>query len=445
MYHEKDNIELKRELTDNIKKAIIAFLNTMDGTIYVGVEDDGTIYKPFQEEDKDKIDTEVGNWLQDTIEPLPGYLVKHYFNDDGILVIEVNEGKNKPYYLKEKGLGKGVYKRLGRSTRKANAEEIKRMIMYSKDYSYEEDISNEQNLSFEALTKVFKQNDLELEERNMILLGLKNVQGKFTNLGFILSDQSDVTVKIAEYDKNINFKLKKQFTGSLIDLFYNVKEQADRLNDISAKIDVKTFKRKEITSYPGASLREMILNAFIHADYFMRSNIIIKFFEDKCEIKSPGGLFNASMEEIMKGLQTHRNQKLIKIFDKLKLIENYGTGIPRTLKAYENEERKPKFDATDNSFCVTLPNLNYFEDEQINGQINDKINELDLEILKTIYTNPGIKVLGIQKSLTDEGIQASENQIRNSIQRKIKAYIEYRHRGNKTIGGYYIKDKIVNE
>lgn len=33
MYQEKDDIELKRELTDVIKKEIVAFLNTMNGCI----------------------------------------------------------------------------------------------------------------------------------------------------------------------------------------------------------------------------------------------------------------------------------------------------------------------------------------------------------------------------------------------------------------------------
>ncbi|MCI8851545.1 MAG: hypothetical protein HFE82_08455 [Erysipelotrichaceae bacterium] len=171
----------------------------------------------------------------------------------------------------------------------------------------------------------------------MVSLGIKNTQNVFTNLGFILSDQSDVTVKIAEYDNDRNFKLKKQFTGSLIDLFHNVKEQADRFNDVSAKIDFRSFKRKEIVSYPGASLREMILNAFVHADFFIRSNIKIEFFADKCIITSPGGIFNASMDEIMKGTQTYRNHKSVNIFDKLGLIENFGTGIPRTLDAYKKD------------------------------------------------------------------------------------------------------------
>ena len=33
MYQEKDNIELRRELTDAVKQEIVAFLNTMNGII----------------------------------------------------------------------------------------------------------------------------------------------------------------------------------------------------------------------------------------------------------------------------------------------------------------------------------------------------------------------------------------------------------------------------
>lgn len=135
----------------------------MNGTILIGVEDDGGVYWPFREEDRDYIDTKVANWLQDSIYPLPTHLVKHYFNENGILVIEVNEGYDKPYYLREKGpKPAGVYKRVGRSIRKVNEDEILRMIMSSKNYIYENDISEEQNLSFDCLKKAFNQNGMLL-------------------------------------------------------------------------------------------------------------------------------------------------------------------------------------------------------------------------------------------------------------------------------------------
>ena len=63
-------------------------------------------------------------------------------------------------------------------------------------------------------------------------------------------------------------------------------------------------------------LREMVLNAFVHADYFIWSNIKIEFFEVRCKITSPGGIFNASMDEIMKGTQAYRNHKLVSIYYK---------------------------------------------------------------------------------------------------------------------------------
>ncbi len=42
-YEENDKVELKREMVKDLDKEIIAFLNTEGGTIYIGVEDDGTV------------------------------------------------------------------------------------------------------------------------------------------------------------------------------------------------------------------------------------------------------------------------------------------------------------------------------------------------------------------------------------------------------------------
>lgn len=42
-YIEDERTELKRELIDEVKSEIIAFLNSDGGTIYVGVDDDGSI------------------------------------------------------------------------------------------------------------------------------------------------------------------------------------------------------------------------------------------------------------------------------------------------------------------------------------------------------------------------------------------------------------------
>lgn len=99
----------------------------------------------------------------------------------------------------------------------------------------------------------------------------------------VVSSQSDIVVKLAEYDSTMNFKIKKSFKGSLVKILSDVEEQTERLNDVKVIIDGNSFKRKETKSYPGASIREMVLNAFCHANYFIHSNIKIEFFPDKAK------------------------------------------------------------------------------------------------------------------------------------------------------------------
>lgn len=100
-------------------------------------------------------------------------------------------------------------------------------------------------------------------------------------------------------------------------------------------------------SYSGASLREGILNAFCHADYFIRSNIKLEFFPNELKITNPGGIYKATLEDIMNGIQTYRNPGLVYILNKLGYIENFGSGIPRIVNAFLQSALKPEFRPTE--------------------------------------------------------------------------------------------------
>ena len=150
-------------------------------------------------------------------------------------------------------------------------------------------------------------------------------------------------------------------------------ENAANYNEVSAIIDNTSWKRIETISYPGASLRKAILNAFSHANYFIRSNIKIEFYEDKVKITNPGGIFQATLEQIFDGVQTYRNPGLVNILSKLQYIENFGTGIPRILHAYENSVRQPEFLPSESFFILKMPNMNF---DPINDPIKlfEKVN-----------------------------------------------------------------------
>ena len=155
-------------------------------------------------------------------------------------------------------------------------------------------------------------------------------------------------------------------------------------------------------------------------------------------------MFDATLDDVLMGVQTYRNPRLVNVFYKLGYIENFGTGIPRIRGAYASSEEKPVFESSENFFFVRLPSLNAKKkagDDEINDEINDEIKEdisdLGLAILRAVAKRPGIKAKDILEELSSaiEGITIDK--VRNEIQRNLKNHIELV--GSRKSGGYHIK------
>ena len=225
--------------------------------------------------------------------------------------------------------------------------------------SFEQSVSHEQGLHFKGLRLLMEIKGLEFSENMFSSLRLIDRNGKFNNLGLVLSDENPYIVKFAVYANNkMDFKVKKEFSGSWAVMLDQVLEYSNLYNDVSARVIGSNRSRTEIQSYPDPSLREAVVNAFGHLDFSFPSNIKIEFFPDKVEIASPGSLFRVSMNEVLNGRQSFRNPNLIFILNKLNFIENYATGLREILQAYSENPVQPSFQATDNFFVVELPNTN---------------------------------------------------------------------------------------
>ena len=175
---ENITIEYKREFKDEIINEIIAFLNTNGGIIYVGINDDKSVNKAFLNASKKEIELKLSNWIETIISPSVFGLVNYKFTETGVLIVNVLEGHKKPYYLKGKGPKPvGVYKRIGSTTRKASEEEIMIMLLDSRNYVYENEISENQKLTFKYLITGFKEKNISFTKRNQMSLGLIDQNG----------------------------------------------------------------------------------------------------------------------------------------------------------------------------------------------------------------------------------------------------------------------------
>lgn len=111
----------------------------------------------------------------------------------------------------------------------------------------------------------------------------------------------------------------------------------------------------------------------MHRDYSFSGSIIINVNDIEREFISIGGLLSGlSVEYIRSGISQPRNPKLAEIFQRLKLIESYGTGIRRIYKLYENNTIKPRIEVTPNAFKLILLNTNNIPQSEILTNFQEK-------------------------------------------------------------------------
>lgn len=361
IFTESEKLELKQEVTKDICKELIAFANTKGGVIYVGVDNKGHV---IGIEDTDRVISQLNHMARDTIKPDITMFINYNViavENKNIIAVTIQRGTARPYYLREKGLkSSGVYVRSGTSADPASDALIRKMIKETDGDCYETMRSLEQELTFSALNEQLSKRNVPLDEKKMQTLGLISPDGVYSNLAWILSDQSVHTVKAATFkgtDKDI-FQDRREFSGSLFRQMEEVYAYLDLRNNTSASFDglYRTDKR----DYPEEAIREALLNALVHRDYSYSADTLIGVYDDRMEFISIGGLTgDLNLEDIMLGLSVCRNSKLAGIFYRLELIEAYGTGIPKIMHAYAGAGLTPKIEVTANAFKITLPNRNH--------------------------------------------------------------------------------------
>lgn len=358
MISEGLNVEYKLEYIENIKKSVIAFANTDGGKLYIGIEDNGNIVGV---KDSDVTMLKLTNAIRDSIKPdvtLFTTCEVQIMNGKSIVVLTVQKGTACPYYLSSKGIRpEGVYVRQGASSVPATETTIIKMIKETDGENYEEIRSLNQNLSFQTMQKEFLEAKIKLEIAQFKTLHINGEDGLYSNLALLLSEQCTHTIKLAIFEgtsKEI-FKDRYEFSGSLFKQLQEVYSYIDRYNRTRAEFD--GLKRIDIREYPATAVREALLNSIVHRDYSFSGSILISIFDDRIEFVTIGGLVKGiSKEDILLGVSILRNKYLADIFYRLRLIEAYGTGIPKIMESYESYSVSPIIDITDNAFKIMIPN-----------------------------------------------------------------------------------------
>ena len=190
-------------------------------------------------------------------------------------------------------------------------------------------------------------------------LNLYNKNNTFNVAAELLSDHNQLSlsgIDIIKFGVNTNqIQHRETFEGiSLLKQYDKAIQVFERYYQYE---EVSGYSRVKKERIPNTAFREALANAIVHRDWNIHSHIQIALFDNYIEINSPGGLPFGMTEEsyLHEQVSNLRNPIIASVFNRLNLIEAFGTGVRRIKDAYENSYSKPEFHITETNIKIILP------------------------------------------------------------------------------------------
>ena len=355
---ESKNLEFKESLpvkSSKYMKTIVAFANGQGGKLIIGVEDDTKKIVGIDKNEAFKIMDAIANAISDSCKPaiIPDIYMQTV-NETTVIIVDIEAGRQRPYYLAAEGLQHGVYVRVAGTTRPADESMVKELLFEGNNRFFDKTVclglrvseADIEKLCFD-MKQVALRNCRSDEERALVkdvtpkqLLSwgiLTEYEGKLvpTNAYAILTgaDILHCTFQCAVFKDNerVIFVDRREFIGAVQDIIEDVYQFV--LRNIHLGAVIEGLYRQDVYEIPPAAIRELIINAAVHRSYLDNGNIQVAIFDNRLEITSPGKLpLGQTIEKMREGYSKVRNEALAMAFSYMHLIERWGTGMLRIAK-----------------------------------------------------------------------------------------------------------------
>lgn len=344
--------EFKSKIEKNAAKDAVALLNTNGGFIIFGVTDDGKIIGTQRKNPKKAVETLI---LQ-PINPVPKSKIYEFdINGKHLVVLELK--KNGRIYSYKNV----VYSRIGSLSKPLSLDELFSKASESLLIKFDSLICPNARMD-DINTRLVDKYLKERERRRNIFYEKPNKEifvkinaaarknGKImpTNAGILFfSDNpqkfiphAKLRIDFVKDELLLEAEKKYEISGSLwqiIDKGIEILRTETPLESYQMEV-----KRMERPKFPLSAIREALINALIHRNYFIPAEVIVLVFPDRIEIKNPGSFPPGVTPDHPKHIP--RNPILAQYVYDIGYVEKYGIGIERMRKyCRENNYPEPKF------------------------------------------------------------------------------------------------------
>ena len=370
----------------------------------IGVSDDNKVHGAQIDNNKRSA---IQNSINEISPHVPAALYSVEVEGKVVWVIEVNTGFQKPYVLSG-----AIYVRQGPNTQKLTTVEQMRDFFQQSDRIYFDEapcMDFDRSLAmdkdwFGEFRTLSGLSPSVSEEQIVHNLKLILPDGSMKNGGVLFFGSAPEEFVETAIARCIAFEgiTKTQIIDDKLFGGPLMKQYRHAMNWLKGKLDVRYEiegggPRKEIWEIPETALKEAILNALSHRDYYDKgAKITVELFKDRVEVGNPGGLTSAiSLADF--GTKSHsRNPLIFGLFVRIHMVEQVGSGIGRIRDLMKIANLPEPVFKTEGMFSVVL-----------HRTVEETVEETVEIILNAMKLKPKITSIELQErtGLTRRGVE----------------------------------------
>jgi ATP-dependent DNA helicase RecG len=423
---ESETVELKRSLAE-LKQGLVsiaAILNKhQSGTLWFGVRNDGTIVGV----DANK------KTLRDLSQAIASHIEPKIFPKisevaiGGKRCIKIEfAGDDTPYFAYGK-----AFMRVADEDRQLSVKQLKDLIAVQSRDALRWDTQPGKftlaDLDRAKMKRFVERAKLAWDTPKNALSKLELIkEGKLLNPASLFFGVNSIQLRCAVFLTTESSEIidRHDFDGDILELI----EEAQKyiLKNIHIGMRLEGLRRVDVPEIAVEALREAIINAFCHRDYYDPDYVQVAIFKDRVEIRNPGRLYGSlTIADLGKGnVSQRRNPLIADLFRRIEMVEAWGRGMPLILKYAPDV----LFREIGNLFIVSF-NRPSFLDQGDEGEVaTQEKREGPKETPKKPQRNPkevilaalkeqpsiSIRALAVQCQMSIHGVQHHVNKLKDA-------------------------------
>ncbi len=366
----------------DIGETLVAFANADGGELYVGVEDDGTVTGIDYADAQIAFLTNAYKTHVHSGTPLPAPVVSRVkYESKTVLYFQVPKSSERVHLTAD---GRCL-QRFDRQNRPVPAEDIQysRREQHSREYDRVfVDGATLPDLDLELIDAISKERfggqspEKFLQYMDVAEYGAEGLQLRRAAVLLFAKDiarwHPRCEVRVVRVSgtalgvgKNYNVLPRDDQTvrGNILNI---LQEAWDTLRPYLTQTKlIESGIFRETLVYPEEACREALINAVAHRDYSVEGKgVEILIFDDRLEVKSPGGLLSSiSLEDLQNGRRTHqsRNAYLARVLREFGYMREMGEGMLRIFSTMRDRDLvPPELYADASKFDIVLHHRSVF-------------------------------------------------------------------------------------